>query len=311
MADREPSDDLVAAVLRRAVGEPASDLGEVLARGTRVRRSRARRSVALSAAAVLAVAIALWFNVIRAPSTAPEPAHVPHHPQSGGISTGTYSTPPLSAATLLRSGMKPAEIGGRLTVLTLKFERLTADQTERNQNGSYTQFDAEDGGPPRRVTPAPSRSTAARSPSSAAITSSGQRTSCIPPPTGSDSTSNTSPSTIQTSDGSPPSSGPPLRSIAHELDRLSAPNHADRGGFFEGIQWAGLKAVVGHRIGTPLPRSPRIDAGRSNHRDAPGLFLRMNRQSLGAAVSASTQLLAAPRTGDLTVTEQLKRKVGR
>jgi hypothetical protein len=150
MVDREPSDDLVAAALRRVVGEPDGDLGEVLARGTRVRRARTRRSVVLLVAAVLAVAVALSFAVLRAPSTAPEPAHVPDHSQPSGISTGTYSTAPLSATTLIRNGMKPTEVWAQQTVLTLRFERLTHDQTERNQNGSYTQFDAEDGGPPKK-----------------------------------------------------------------------------------------------------------------------------------------------------------------
>jgi hypothetical protein len=149
MGEHTPAEDVIAAALRRAVGDPSSDVAEVLARGTQARRARNHRRMFIFGAAALVVAVGLLsFAVLRSQPSTPEPTRVPKPPQSSGISSGTYSTDPLPAATLIRAGMKPAEIGGgRMTVFTLKFQRLLAGQTEGDQNGTYTQYQAEDGGP--------------------------------------------------------------------------------------------------------------------------------------------------------------------
>lgn len=150
MAERTPLDAQVAAALRRAVGDTPYDINAVLARGAQARKARSRRAQILVGVAGLAVVIAvLAFAALRSQSSAPQPIHVPRHPQSG-IWSGTYSTDPLSAATLVRHGMKPSEIQGRKTVLTLKFEPLIAGKMHGRQNGTYTQFNADDGGPPQK-----------------------------------------------------------------------------------------------------------------------------------------------------------------
>ena len=146
MAERTPSDAVVASALRRAVGDTPTDINAVLVRGAQARRARARRAQILTGVAGLAVVIALLsFAALRSQPAAPQPTHVPRHSRSG-IWSGTYSTDPLSAATLIRHGMKPSEIQGRKTVLTLKFEPLQPGKMQGRQNGTYTQYNAEDGG---------------------------------------------------------------------------------------------------------------------------------------------------------------------
>jgi hypothetical protein len=147
MTEPAPVDAQVAAALRRAVGDTPFDINAVLARGAQARKARSRRSRVLVGVAGLAVVIAmLAFAALRSQSSAPQPIHVPRHPSSG-IWNGTYSTAPLSATTLVRHGMKRSEIQGRKTVLTLKFEPLIAGKMQGRQNGTYTQFNADDGGP--------------------------------------------------------------------------------------------------------------------------------------------------------------------
>jgi hypothetical protein len=154
MAELEPSDALVAAVLRRAVGDTPHDINAVFARGAQARKARSRRARILAGVAGLGVVIALLsFVALRSQPKALLPAHVPGHSthvpshSRSGIWSGTYSTDPLSAATLIRHGMKPSEIEGRKTVLTLKFAPLIAGKMQGRQNGTYTQFNAVDGGP--------------------------------------------------------------------------------------------------------------------------------------------------------------------
>lgn len=147
MTELTPSDAMVAAVLRRAVGDTPGDINNVLARGAQARKARSRRARILAGVAGLAVIIALLsFAALRSQPKALQPTHVLRHSRSG-IWSGTYSTDPLSAATLIRRGMKPSEIQGRKTVLTLKFAPLIAGKMHGRQNGTYTQFNAVDGGP--------------------------------------------------------------------------------------------------------------------------------------------------------------------
>jgi hypothetical protein len=137
MVERFPSDDSVAAVLRRAVGDPTSDLDSVLARGAQARRVRTRRSMAITGVAGLAAVVAvLTFVATRAQPTTVLPAGVPRHSMSA-ITEGTYSTRPLKNAALIRDGIRAPSLPGRSTVFSLTFH-----------NGVYRQLQAWDGGAP-------------------------------------------------------------------------------------------------------------------------------------------------------------------
>ena len=75
MAERTPFDDVVAAALRRAVGEPQHDVTDVLARGAQTRRARTRRALVISGVAGLGVASVVAALVLRSQPTTPQPVH--------------------------------------------------------------------------------------------------------------------------------------------------------------------------------------------------------------------------------------------
>jgi hypothetical protein len=137
MVERLPSDDSVAAVLRRAVGDPTSDLDSVLARGAQARSARTRRSMVITGVAGLAAVIAvLTFVALRSQPTSVHPSGVPRHSRAA-ITEGTYSTRPLKNEALIRDGIRAPSLPGRSTVFTLRFH-----------NGTYRQLQAWDGGAP-------------------------------------------------------------------------------------------------------------------------------------------------------------------
>jgi hypothetical protein len=137
MVERTRSDDSVAAVLRRAVGNPTSDLNFVLTRGSRARSLRARRSyVMTSVTGLAAMILLLMFIAHRSQPSTPQPAGVPRDSRSA-LPEGTYSTRPLKLLAPMRDQTGHAGPADRPVVFTLQF-----------RNGTYRELQAADGGPP-------------------------------------------------------------------------------------------------------------------------------------------------------------------